>query len=118
MCSVRCLEASPCKDGQTLTKKQWICGPGDVRAYDGARFCILRQQGAKGTSEEAADHQKLVLGVSVGTTLAMGVCIILWLVRRHPAKAKKSALRVNYLDPQFDFIVIFSHAGSFSPSCV
>ena len=62
-----------------------------------ADFCHVNDKDKAAEAAEAADHQKLVFGVLVGVVLAMSVGMMLWLVRRNPAKAKKSALNVNCL---------------------
>ena len=102
-----CKSALPCSpDLQVEGKKLWRCPRGEPQVFtrdpnaSNSFFCGV---GERGSSAEAADHQNLVLGVLAGTVVALCVGIMMWLARRHPAKVKKSALKLDWLESQVDF---------------
>ena len=74
-----------CTDNKNLSAKQWICGPGDVRAYDGSQFCILHPQGAK----TGGIARKIIVGAGVGVVSAFCIALLMYLVRKNPSKAKQ-----------------------------
>ena len=117
-----CKSALPCSpDLKVESKKLWRCPKGETQVFrrdpnaSNSFFCGV---GDRGSSAEAADHQKLVLGVLAGTVVALCVGIMMWLVRSHPARVKKSALKLDWPESQVEFhCYSFFCAGSLSPSC-
>ena len=117
-----CASLLPCSpDLKMESKKLWRCPKGETQVFrrdpnaSNSFFCGV---GDRESSVEAADHQKLVLGVLAGTVVALCVGVMMWLVRSHPARVKKSALKLDWPECQVDFrcYSLFC-AGSLSPSC-